>query len=235
MRVLTATQNTDDWYAARKGRITASNITKCLAGKNTKGRREYAMNIVLDLENVEDFRDDAPWFMEGRKYESYARGWYQWEHASVTEVGFVLHDEYNWLGASPDGLIGDDGNLEIKYRKNLTTFNDAIVKPIPRAYLYQMQLQMFVCDCQWTAYVNYWRNEALKKEQGHVQIVERDDALISELEDAAFAFWGGDVLDLWRERNGDKPIEFPWDEWCRKRNRPLEAKWPVEEVSNENW
>lgn len=220
MRILTMTQNTDEWYAARKGRITSSGIDKCLSGKNTKGRRDYAMSIVLDLENVEDFRDDAPWFLAGRKYESYARGWYQWEHKTVTEVGFVLHEEYNWLGASPDGLIGDDGNLEIKYRKTLGTFTTALTKPIPRAIMYQMQLQMFICDRDWTAYVNYWRDEQLKKEQGNVQYVERDDAMIRELEEAAFRFWGEDVLSLWRARNGDKPITFPWIEYCKKRNRP---------------
>lgn len=224
MRVLTLTQGTDEWYAARKGRITSSGIDRCLAGKNTKGRAQYAQQIVLDLENVEDFRDDAPWFLAGRKYESYARGWYQWEHKNVDEVGFVLHDKYNWLGASPDGLIGTDGNLEIKYRKSLHTFHQAIVKPPPRAYLYQMQLQMFVCDRQWTAYVNYWRNEAKAQEQGHVTIIERDDALIRELEEAAMLFWRDDVVPLWRARNAEKPIAFPWDEYCEKRNRPKEIQ-----------
>ena len=109
MRILTTTQGDDLWDIARKGRITASGIGNVLAGKGTKSRFEYRMQLCLDLEGVEDFRDSAIWFEDGRRYEGHARGWYDWNIATVTETGFVLHDEYNWLGASPDGLVGEDG------------------------------------------------------------------------------------------------------------------------------
>lgn len=214
MRVLCDTQGTDEWEVARKGRLTASNIGKILAGPNTKTRHDYIMDLVLDLEGVDDFRDSASWFEAGRRYEAHARGWYAWEkQVDVVETGFVLHDEYNWMGASPDGFpesIDGDGNIEIKYRKSLTTFNDSIVKPIPRMYQCQMQTQMWVCGKRWTDYINYWRNDQTGQEQGHVRRIERDNAWIKEIENAAFLFWQA-VIEKFRERNGNKQIAYPWD------------------------
>lgn len=210
MRILTTTQGDDAWEVARKGRITASSIANVLAGKNTKSRREYILQLVLDLEGIEDFRDSAQWFADGRKYEAHARGWYNWEREPVTECGFVLHEHYNWLGASPDGFVGDDGCVEIKYRKWLRTFTDSIAKPIPRLYDYQMQAQMWVCDKQWCDYINYWRDDATGKEQGHIRRVERDEAKIVELENACFVFWE-EVLATYQKRTGKTQFQFPRD------------------------
>lgn len=212
MRVLTDKQGTDAWEVARKGRITASAIGKILAGKGTKGRHDYKMQLVLDIEGIEDFRDSATWFEKGRTYEAHARGWYNWEREQVTETGFVLHDDYNWLGASPDGLVGDDGCIEIKYREFLHTYNDANTKAIPRLYYSQMQAVMWICNRQWCDYVNYWRSDAHEKEQGNIRRIVRDDGRIRELEDAAFVFWG-EVLEKYRERTGKETFEFPFDNY----------------------
>lgn len=218
MRILTETQDTIEWEMARKARITASNINAVLAGDGTITRQKYALQLVLDLEGVPDFGDTSPWFVAGKQYESYARGWYQWEYnTEVKPVGFVLHDEYNWFGCSPDGLLPDNGNLEIKYRKTLETFHKVTSHKIPRAYLYQMQAQMFITGTDWTAYVNYWRSEQNQLEKGVRIIVERDAALCRELESAAMRFWGNEVLPLWQARNGNAPIEYPWDRWQAKR------------------
>lgn len=211
MRVLTRLQGTPEWHLARKGRITASCINKVLAGKGTKGRQEYGLQLVLDLENIADFADSASWYEEGRKYESYARGWYSWDkNADVDETGFVLHPKYNWFGCSPDGLVGDDGCLEIKYRKSTGTYEEAITKPIPRMYDYQMQAQMAVLEREWCDYVNYWRNDATGQEQGHTRRVHRDDGKIRELEEAAMLFWR-DVVEYYQKRTGNDTFSFPWD------------------------
>ena len=209
MRILTTTQGTDEWDAARKGRITASSIGNVLAGKGTKTRFNYRMQLVLDLEGVADFKDSAIWFEAGRLYEGHARGWYDWNQAAVTETGFVLHDTYNWLGASPDGFVGDDGMIEIKYRKTLETFHDSNIKNVPRGYLSQMQTGMFVCNRQWCDYVNYWRCDATQREQAHVRRIYRDEGRIRELEDAALIFWM-ETIELYRKRNGKDQFEFPF-------------------------
>lgn len=210
MRILTTTQGDDVWDAARKGRITASGISNVLAGHGTKSRYAYRMQLVLDLENVEDFRDSAGWFTDGRYYESYARGWYNWNIAEVKETGFVLHDSYNWLGASPDGLVDDDGCIEIKYRKTLKTYHDSNIKNVPRSYLSQMQTQMWVMNKAWCDYVNYWRDDKTEKEQAHVRRIFRDEGRIRELEEAALIFWT-EVLHLYQKRNGKTQFTFPFD------------------------
>jgi putative phage-type endonuclease len=211
MRILTPDQESDEWHIARKGRITASAIMKVLAGAHTKGRAEYIMNLILDLEGIGDFRDSAPWFEAGKKYEPYALGWYQVERdVDVKKTGFVLHGEYNWLGCSPDGLVDPDGNIEIKYRKTPETFEASIVKPISPAYFAQMQMQMAVCDRQWCDYLNYWRDESGHREQGHIRRVERDDGRIRELTDAAMLFWR-EVVTTYRQRTKKDSIEFPFD------------------------
>lgn len=218
MRVLTETQGTDEWDIARKGRITASAISNVLAGHGTKSRYEYRLLLVLDLEGVEDFRDSAEWFEAGRRYEGHARGWYDWNVAKVKETGFVLHDDYNWLGASPDGLVGDKGMIEIKYRKTLKTFHDSNIKNVSRAYLSQMQTGMWVCDREWTDYVNYWRDDQTQKEQAHVRRIYRDEGRIRELEEAALIFWR-EVLELFRKRTGRDTFLFPFDDIEKYKQR----------------
>ena len=211
MRILTDTQGTELWEVARKGRLTASAIGKILAGKGTKTRLNYIMDLVLDLEGVMDFRDSGSWFLAGRQYENHARGWYQWERQTdVQQTGFILHDEYNWIGCSPDGFVETDGNIEIKYRKTLDTFNRSIVKPVPRMYQCQMQTQMWLCEKRWTDYINYWRNDQTGQEQGHIRRIMRDEAWIREIENAAFLFWQ-EVIDKYRERNGNVQFSYPWD------------------------
>lgn len=209
MRVMTKDQRSDDWLQARRGRVTASMINAVLAGQNTKSRRNYIQSLILDLEGIDDFRDSAPYFDLGRKFEPYAIGWYQDEcRRRVTNTGFVLHDTYNWLGASPDGLVGRVGMVEAKFRVSLRTFHDACIKPITRAYEYQMQAGMWVCNRKWCDYLNYWRSVDGKKEQGHVRRVLRDEAKIKEIEGAALVFWR-DVIHEYHEQTGKDFITFP--------------------------
>jgi len=225
MRVLTEKQGDDLWDIARKGRITASSIGKVLAGKGTKGRYEYMLQLVMDLEGIEDFQDSASWFEDGRRYEGHARGWYDWNVKEVKETGFVLHDEYNWLGASPDGLVGDDGMIEIKFRKTLKTYHDSNIKDPPRSYLSQMQTGMWVCNREWCDYVNYWRSDEHGKEQAHVRRIYRDEGRIRELEDAALVFWS-EALTLFRKRTGKDQFLFPFDdpEAHKKRTKKREVQ-----------
>jgi len=211
LRVLSEKQGTDEWELARKGRITASSIGHVLAGKGTKSRFDYIMQLCLDLEGIEDFRDSAHWFEAGRMYEGHARGWYDWNVAKVKETGFVLHDEYNFIGASPDGLVGDDGCIEIKYRKTLKTFHESQIKPIGRLYESQVHTEMWICNRSWCDYVNYWRDDKFDKEQAHVRRIVRDEGRIRELEEAAIIFWS-EVLTMFRKRTGRDSFLYPIDD-----------------------
>ncbi len=203
MKVLAKAQHTPEWFAARRGRLTASEARKALMGKHTKGRRNYVQKIADDLDGIPDFdeSDTKPWFVDGIYYESWARGWYSFKYdVDVQQTGFVVHDEYNWIGASPDGLVGDDGLIEIKFRKSLRAFDKHCETGMPASVQPQVQTQMFVCDREWTDYCNYWRWFDGDKEKGHVQRVFRDDAYIQNVLLPAFASFWADVMDVLKQR-----------------------------------
>lgn len=222
MRELCKTQGTREWEIARKGRITASAIGHVLAGRGTKSRDRYRMELILDLEGVDDFADTAKWFVHGRQYEQHALGWYNFHKQELEQTGFVLHDEYNWLGASPDGLVTADGMVEAKCRATLHAFEEANTKPIPRLYASQMQAGMWVCNRQWCDYLNYWRDDKTGKEQAHVRRIERDEGRIRELEDAALIFWKETIVE-YCARNRCETYTFPWDIW-QERKRQIEER-----------
>ena len=173
MRVLCEQQHTPEWFAAKRGRISASSAHIALMGRNTKGRVAYVAKLADDREGVPDFDevDVKPWFVDGIFYESWARGWYEFKYdRDVVQTGFVVHDEYDWIGCSPDGLVGDDGLIEIKFRKWLRTYDEmARVQVIKRDVMAQTQTQLFVTGREWVDYVNYWRADEHEVEKGHVQ------------------------------------------------------------------
>lgn len=181
MRILCKEQRTPEWFAAKKGVISASEAKTVLMGKSTKGRRLYVERLADDLEGIPNFEDEEspPWFIDGIYYESWARGWYQFKYdVDVEETGFAVHDDYQWIGCSPDGLVGEHGLIEIKYRKSLTTFKKhASINNRPADFP-QMQMQMFVTDRLWCDYINYWRSDDQELEQGHVQRIYRDQSYI---------------------------------------------------------
>lgn len=210
MLVLAAEQGTKEWHAARRGRITASQAHLALARPGGKGRTDYVRQLADALQGIPDFRDEGEptpeWFLDGRYYESWSRGWYQWTRdVDVVEVGFVTHDEYTWLGSSPDGLIRPRGAVEVgatiqtegvfetKYRKTLRTFHKHASLGETASVIAQAQTQMCVTGALWCDYTNYWRSQDNNElEKGHVQRIWRDDAYIDNTLLPAF-------VGLWRE------------------------------------
>ena len=207
MRVLCDDQRSPDWFEARRGKITASEARKALAGKGTKGRRMYVEQLVDDLEGIPNFDDEEvkPWFTDGRYYESWARGWYSFKFdVDVQETGFVVHDEYSWIGCSPDGLLPSPGMLEIKYRTWLRTFDRHAQTGFVTDVFPQIQTQLFVCDKKWCDYVNYWRSIDHDVEKGHVQRVYRDQSYIYNTLLPAFIGLWNEVTELLDRRELDR-------------------------------
>lgn len=197
MRVLCDEQGTEEWLDARRGKITASAAHLALGRRGTKGRAAYVQQIVHDLEGVPNFddEDEKPWFAEGRYFESWARGWYAWDkNADVQETGFVVHDDYSWLGCSPDGLVAADGVIQIKYRKFLHTFHKYAAVGITASVKAQMQTELFVTGRQWNDYINYWRSDDHELEQGRCWRMYRDEAYIENTLLPAF-------ITLWQDIN----------------------------------
>ena len=114
MKILNCKQRSDEWYAARLGKATASHFKDILA--NGVGRKDYMERLVderITGQRQETFENAA--MRWGTKTEPKAKAYYEEATTSkVREVGFVAVGSGQYIGASPDGFIGKDGMIEIK-------------------------------------------------------------------------------------------------------------------------
>ena len=184
-------QNTPEWMACRTGQVTASRVADLMA-KTKSGysasRDNYMAQLVCELvtgQREESYSNASmAW---GNEQEPFARAAYEAKaNVLVDEVGFILHPTIAGCGASPDGLVGDSGLVEIKC-PNTNTALEAWLKwsddknPVTSKYNTQMQMQMACTSRKWCDYVIY-DPRMPEKAQLLVVRVDRDDAFIAEME-----------------------------------------------------
>lgn len=182
-------QGTPEWRAERAGKITASNIGNVMMAKSTAGYQNYLATLVLERltgQAVETFKSAA--MEHGNETEPQARAFYELDTGNVVvECGFVHAPETQDWGASPDGLIGEDGLVEIKCPQPAKHMKNLLGGTIDKGYALQMQWQMKCTDRAWCDLVSFNPNFP-----DHLRIqvtrVERDDDLIAEMTAAATAF-----------------------------------------------
>lgn len=186
-------QRSQDWFALRAGRVTASRIADMMAKTKTgwgASRANYKAQLVVErLTGMpsEGFSNAAmAW---GTEKEPEARQAYC-EHmlCTVEELAFAEHPTISMAGASPDGLVGEDGLLEIKCPNTATHIDTLLNAAVPEKYLLQMQWQMACLPGRtWCDFVSYDPRlpETMRL---FVRRVERDDELIATLEKEATAF-----------------------------------------------
>jgi putative phage-type endonuclease len=156
-------QGTEGWFEDRLGRVTASRLADVLAKTKTgysASRTNYMTQLVLERitgQKGESFTNSAmAW---GTEQEPFARAAYEAHTGQmVEEVGFVPHPAIEAAGASPDGLVGDDGMVEIKCPSSSTALECWLTQsqggnPIDAKYYAQMQWQMRCADRSWCDYV----------------------------------------------------------------------------------
>jgi len=185
-------QGSPEWFAARLGRVTASRVADVIARTKSgwgASRANYAAQLVaerLTKTVAETFTNDA--MRWGTEQEPFARAAYEfYRDADVTEVGFVEHPRIAMSGASPDGLVGADGLVEIKAPNTATHIETLLGGAAPAKYLCQVQWQMACTGRPWCDFVSF--DPRLPAEMRlFVRRVERDAARINELEDAVAAF-----------------------------------------------
>lgn len=146
-------QGTPEWHEVRKGRMTASHA-QGIANKG-KGLNTYILTLMAKYYSSAEPESYTNEHMEqGNELEPQARAMYELEYDSeVRQVGFIEIDEH--VGCSPDGLIGEDGGLEIKCHDDKKHFELAVGGTIDTKYLWQMQMNMFCTGRKWWDYVAY--------------------------------------------------------------------------------
>lgn len=185
-------QGTPEWHQARLGKVTASRVADVVSRtKNGYGasRANYMAELIAERLTGTPAPDYVSAAMQwGLDKEPDARIAYELFYGyEVSPVGFVDHPHIAMTGASPDGLIGDDGLVEFKCPNTATHIDALLGAPIEKKYLLQMQWQMACTGRRWCDYVSY--DPRLPTEmQLLVQRVARDDKLIEELSDEIVGF-----------------------------------------------
>ena len=140
-------QRTDEWFKAREGKLTASRVAAALGLDPYLSRQK----LWRQLTGMEEPRPATQRMQDGITAEPYALADYEVTTGNLAfPVGFVPHPEIAWIGASPDGLVGDDGLVEIKCPDPLHWVERKAVPPHHNAQI-QTQLQ-----CTGRAWCDYW-------------------------------------------------------------------------------
>ena len=179
-------QGTEEWFTIRIGKVTASRVADVIAKTKTgysASRDNYMAQLVCERltgQKGESFTNAA--MQHGTETEPLARAAYEaLKDVLVDEVGFVPHPTIEMAGASPDGLVGEDGLLEIKCPNTATHIETLISKVVPGKYNTQMQFQMACTGRQWCDFVSF-DNRLPAELQLFVKRVPRDEVFIRLIE-----------------------------------------------------
>jgi len=152
------TQGGDAWFAVRCGVPSASNFDKILSptGKPSTQASAYANKLIAEWlcgMNLDDFTNSH--MQHGTETEPTARAFYEMQSdADVEQVGFITRDD-GLAGASPDGLVGADGMLEIKCPAPGTHIGYLIDGKAPTKYLSQLQGQLYIAERSWVDFLSF--------------------------------------------------------------------------------
>jgi len=185
-------QGTDEWFAIRIGKVTASRVADVIA-KTKSGysasRDNYMAQLVCERltgQKGESFTNAA--MQHGTETEPLARAAYEaLRDVLVDEVGFVPHPSIIMAGASPDGLVGDNGLLEIKCPNTATHIETLLSETVPTKYYTQMQFQMACTEREWCDFVSF-DNRLPQELQLFVKRVPRDSMYIRLMEEEIVQF-----------------------------------------------
>ena len=155
-------QRSPEWYEARCGVLTASVVGKFITPKTVKvADNETSRGITRQLvaeritgHVVETFQSDA--MFRGVADEPLARDLYSKHHAPATEVGFMVREIHGHkLGFSPDGLVRDDGLIEVKSAEPKIHLARILSEGVPSEHMAQMQAGMLVSGREFCDFVSY--------------------------------------------------------------------------------
>jgi len=158
--LLEITQGSDAWHQARLGKVTASRIADIIATTKSgysASRANYEAQLICEIltgKPAESFTNAAmAW---GTETEPLARAQYELKTGNmVNQIGFVVHPKIEQAGASPDGLVDNDGLIEIKCPNTSTHLDTLLSQKVPLKYITQMTWQMLCTGRKWCDFVSY--------------------------------------------------------------------------------
>lgn len=176
-------QGSEEWLAVRGKIPTASQFHAVMAKGQGKTRRTYMLKLIgqrITGQPAESFSNSHT--DRGHKLEPEACSMYEFQSGNeVNHVAFILGD--NDAGCSPDGLIGDDGMLEIKTKLPHLQIETLIADVLPSEHKAQVQGSLWVSGREWCDFVSYW-----PKLPPFIKRVYRDEKYIDELAESVKIF-----------------------------------------------
>ena len=179
-------QGSEEWLTQRRGMVTASVVGQLITASTVKPAHNdtsRGLTATLTAERITGTTEPS-WMnddmMRGVMHEPVARDRYA-DHTGVKvrQVGFLVRDDWGFqIGASPDGLIGDDGGLEIKCPRAKTHIQTIANDEMPRHYMAQVQACLLVSGRDWWDFVSFcaglplWTKRIEADPKWHAAIVE---------------------------------------------------------------
>ncbi|HGM5043038.1 TPA: lambda exonuclease family protein [Stenotrophomonas maltophilia] len=194
-------QRSDEWFAARAGRITASRMNDVMVERERgefksgprKGQQkpqpkaltDYAHQLAAERLTLRPRKQvKAAALAWGQTVEPAAVAAYQAETGViVTPAEFILHPKYDFIGASPDFLVGDDGGGEIKSPESSEVHLQTLLTGLPPEHIEQIQGGLWVTGRQWWDFVSF-HPDFPESHRIYIQRIARDDEFIERLESA---------------------------------------------------
>jgi len=153
-------QGSAEWFAIRCGKVTASRVADIIATTKSgysASRANYEAQLICEVltgKPAESFTNSA--MQWGTDTEPLARAQYELKSGNmVDQIGFVSHPMIEQSGASPDGLIGTDGLIEIKCPNTSTHLDTLLNQTVPTKYITQIQWQLACTQRKWCDFVSY--------------------------------------------------------------------------------
>lgn len=154
-------QGSDEWHQQRRGKICASEVRhiitptlKIAENDNTRSHvYELAAQRITDYTEPTYIGDEMT---RGMVDEPIARQLYHDNFSPVTECGFITNDDHGFIiGYSPDGLVGDDGLIEVKGRRQKFTVQSIVDGEVPKEHMLQIQTGLLVTGRKWCDYLSF--------------------------------------------------------------------------------
>jgi len=177
-------QRSEEWFAARRGKITCSRMAEVLAKSEAYADR-IAAELLGEITVSQNFKA-GQW---GNDNEPKARAAYELAKSiDVQEVGFVLHPALDYVGGSPDGFVGDDGLVEIKCPMSQKIHIMNRMLGMGQEHIPQIQGLLWITDRSWCDFISFDPRVGPPFDL-YVQRIERNQHYMTRMAASCAEFW----------------------------------------------
>lgn len=203
MKLIVCEQGSEDWLAARAGAITASCFSTAVdvlqrdGAKRKKGEpsaaaEKYAANIAIERISGKPYGQPVKsWTLDrGHELEAQARMLYEMQNEIMAMESGIVKTDDDWFGYSTDGLVGDDGLIEIKCPVDSVKIVEMLRTGDVSEYMHQMQGGMWITGRKWCDFIMYVPDLEAAEKDLYIKRVMRDDDFIDDMVEKLFLFQG---------------------------------------------